>query len=395
MKICLLNDSFPPLIDGVANTVVNYAEILTKTFGDEVVVATPKYPHTNYDNYPYKVIAYQSIATEKIAGYRLGNSYSPEALFKIAAFSPDIIHTHCPFSSLLLAKHIRSMVKAPIILTYHTKFDIDIARRVKYKMATNTIVKGLAKFMTITDEVWTVSQGAGQSLRNIGYKGDYRIMPNGVDFPKGRIDQETVNKVTGSYDLPQGIPIYMFVGRIFKYKGLPLIIDALDRLNKSGRDFRMLFIGDGPDLKEIKKEVQEKGLDSKVIFLGKIMDRDVLRTWYTRGNLFLFPSTYDTNGIVVREAAACEVASVLIKDSCAAEGIISERNGFLIEENAESLFEMLYKIGDNLEMLNKVGINASNELYMSWEDAVGLARKNYQRVYEENLKKLAELASAQ
>ena len=78
------------------------------------------------------------------------------------------------------------MVKAPIILTYHTKFDIDIARRVKYKMATNTIVKGLAKFMTITDEVWTVSQGAGQSLRNIGYKGDYRIMPNGVDFPKGR-----------------------------------------------------------------------------------------------------------------------------------------------------------------------------------------------------------------
>ena len=28
--ICLLNDSFPPLIDGVANTVVNYAQELTK-----------------------------------------------------------------------------------------------------------------------------------------------------------------------------------------------------------------------------------------------------------------------------------------------------------------------------------------------------------------------------
>ena len=29
-SICLLNDSFPPLIDGVANTVVNYAQELTK-----------------------------------------------------------------------------------------------------------------------------------------------------------------------------------------------------------------------------------------------------------------------------------------------------------------------------------------------------------------------------
>ena len=29
-NVCLLNDSFPPLIDGVANAVVNYADILLK-----------------------------------------------------------------------------------------------------------------------------------------------------------------------------------------------------------------------------------------------------------------------------------------------------------------------------------------------------------------------------
>ena len=39
-SICLLNDSFPPLIDGVANTVVNYARELTK-LGDRAIVVTP------------------------------------------------------------------------------------------------------------------------------------------------------------------------------------------------------------------------------------------------------------------------------------------------------------------------------------------------------------------
>ena len=49
MKIVLLNDSFPPIIDGVANAVLNYAEVLTNGFHDEVVVATPRYPKVDYD----------------------------------------------------------------------------------------------------------------------------------------------------------------------------------------------------------------------------------------------------------------------------------------------------------------------------------------------------------
>lgn len=43
MNICLLNDSFPPQIDGVANAVVNYAENLKKHNHSPIVV-TPKFP---------------------------------------------------------------------------------------------------------------------------------------------------------------------------------------------------------------------------------------------------------------------------------------------------------------------------------------------------------------
>ena len=48
MKICLLNDSFAPVIDGVVNVVMNYANYLTTDHGAEVIVGTPRYPDADY-----------------------------------------------------------------------------------------------------------------------------------------------------------------------------------------------------------------------------------------------------------------------------------------------------------------------------------------------------------
>ena len=50
--ICLLNDSFPPLIDGVANAVVNYAENLRES-GDTPIVITPAHPQADDRPFPY------------------------------------------------------------------------------------------------------------------------------------------------------------------------------------------------------------------------------------------------------------------------------------------------------------------------------------------------------
>ena len=72
-NICLLNDSFPPLIDGVANTVVNYATYLTKS-GSSAVVITPYYPCTDDSNFSFPVIRYPSIDTTRLVGYRTGAS---------------------------------------------------------------------------------------------------------------------------------------------------------------------------------------------------------------------------------------------------------------------------------------------------------------------------------
>ena len=74
MKVTLLNDSFPPVIDGVANVVMNYAKILQEEKLADVMVATPAYPGAEYHSYPYWVVPYQSFDTTKIVkGYRAGN----------------------------------------------------------------------------------------------------------------------------------------------------------------------------------------------------------------------------------------------------------------------------------------------------------------------------------
>ena len=122
MKVCLLNDSFPPVIDGVANVVTNYAENLVRGHGADVVVGTPRYPEADYSGYPYAVVPYQSFDTGAIlSGYRTGNPFSAKYVAELAAFAPDVIHTHCPAASTMLARLLREQTDAPVIFTYHTK----------------------------------------------------------------------------------------------------------------------------------------------------------------------------------------------------------------------------------------------------------------------------------
>ena len=385
MKVCLLNESFPPVIDGVVNVLMNYANYMMSDFGAEIEVGTPRYPDGKYDEYPYKVVAYPSFdTTAQTNGYRTGNPLVGKEVSELADFGPDIIHSHGPASATVVARLVREMTGAPIIFTYHTKYDIDIRRAAKIDLIADETIKAMVGNIEACDDIWVVSDGAGKSLKALGFQGDYRVMNNGVDFAKGRVDKEAVDKATAGYDLPEDVPMFLYVGRLINYKNLPLILDALKILSDSGQDFRMVFIGKGPDKEVLEQKAAELGLmggeNPKVFFTGPIYDRDVLRAWNTRGDLFLFPSTFDTNGLVVREAAACGLASVLIKDSCAAEGITDDRNGFIIEESAEAMAQLLMRVCKDLDHVHDVGQHAMDEIYLSWQECVAKAYERYQYI---------------
>ena len=166
------------------------------------------------------------------------------------------------------------------------------------------------------------------------------------------------------------------------YKGIRIILDGLKRLAGDGADFRMVFVGGGNDKEEIVACTHALGLDGRVQFCEPIRDRDRIRAWYCRADLFLFPSTFDTNGLVVREAAACGLASVLVAGSCAAEDVTDGESGFLIEENAASMAAMLRRLLAEPEAMKRVGEGAQREIYVSWEAAVAHAYEQYHAVVE-------------
>ena len=166
------------------------------------------------------------------------------------------------------------------------------------------------------------------------------------------------------------------------YKGVRLILDALKKLREEHLDFRMILIGDGAEKEEMIRYGEESGLSDRLIFTGAVRDRTLLRTYFTRADLFLFPSTFDTNGIVVREAAACGLASVLVRGSCAAEGIEDGVNGLLTEENADMIAETLLRYGKDFGAMKTLGENAMNQLYIPWRASVEHAVKRYREVLE-------------
>ena len=391
MKVCLLNDSFPPVIDGVVNVMMNYADHLQREHGADIMVGTPQYPGADYGSYPYPVVPYQSFDTATITnGYRTGNPFASQPVMTMAGFAPDLIHSHCPASATVIARLLREKTGAPIVFTYHTKYDIDIERAVKLRPLAQEGIRAMVSNIEACDDVWVVSRGAGESLKALGFGGEYLVMNNGVDFEKGRVQPNEVSRVTSGYDLPENIPVFLYVGRLITYKGLPMILDALKLLSEKGQDFRMVFVGKGPDQELLEKRAEELGLTEKTpdtpgkcLFIGPVYDRDVLRAWNCRADLFLFPSTFDTNGLVVREAAACGLASVLVEGSCAAEGVTDGRNGFLIEENAESMAAFLEKACRNVEGLHEAGRHAMDEIYLSWGACVNTAYDRYQYVLEQ------------
>ena len=380
LGICLLNDSFPPVVDGVANAVLNYARCLTEG-GDRVTVGTPEYPDVT-DDYPFPVIRYPSVDTSRMVGYRAGNPFDRAVVNALSERGFDLIHTHCPVASTILARILREKNQKPVVFTYHTKFDIDIENSVRSPLVQETAVKLLVNNVSACDEVWVVSRGAGENLRSLGYEGDYIVMPNGVDLTRGRAPQTAVDALNERWDLRTGAPVYLFLGRIMWYKGLRLILDALARVKAAGRDFRMVFVGDGMDRAEVEAYAEQLGLSELCRFTGAERDRETIRAWYTRADLFLFPSTFDTNGLVVREASACSLASVLVRGSCAAEDIVHGDTGILIEENAESLAAALTAPEANRETFRRIGENAGEKIYLSWTDAVKGARKQYMSVIE-------------
>lgn len=376
MIIGQFSDSFPPIADGVARVVKNYA-LWQHTKDDTCYVVTPGVPGDDY-NYPFPVLTYNSFSIPFKRSYRTGipqlDRHFCHSLKKI---NFDIIHAHSPFPTGELGRKIAYEQGIPLVATLHSKFRDDFKQYLKSELITDLLIKRVLYFFNHADDVWTVSEAAVDILREYGYKKDVFVVNNACDIePKERC-KETDDLVNHKFGIPNNIPVFVYVGQHVWQKNIKLIIEGLKLVHEKNYDFRMIFVGDGDKRHEAEALVSEYGMSDKVTFAGIIQDRELITNIYSRGTALLFPSLYDMSSLVVKEAAAMSCPAVLVKGSTTSLGVIDKKNGFLVENDAQSLADTIIKIIDHPEMTQQVGKNARSTLYSSWKDSAEIAKERY------------------
>lgn len=381
LKVGLGSDAFPPTTDGISNVVQNYAYQISRGLGEPVII-TPKNPNQQDCKYDYEIFRYKSWWLPSKEGYSIGWPFKDELHQAIIDMNFDILHSHAPLATSYYFRRVVEKKKIPVVLTYHTKYEYDIDRRVPTKPAKDFAYHFLLNNINAADEVWITSNGTVDSLRKLGYEGDYILMPNGCDMPVVSASENEIKELKQKLNIAQNVPVFIYSGRMIWYKNIRLILDACAKLKRDGKEFKLIMLGFGADENAIKRYINKLGLWNNVIWTGKIIDRRTIQEYYIVSDILLFPSVFDTNGLVVREAASAATPSLLVRGSCAAEGITDGETGFLCMESAHSIASTLEKIADNRELIRKVGGNAQSDIYISWEDAVKKAYDRYHIVID-------------
>lgn len=379
----LFNDSFPPVMDGVALAVQNYARWINNK-NVPVCVVTPDYPDT--EEQPYLVYRYISMPLYRRKPYRIG---LPELDFKIKSqldkIDFGIIHAHCPFSSGSLGHKIAKDNNVPFVATFHSKFRDDFERAVYNKRLANQMVKKVINFFEKADEVWIPQASVEETIREYGFKGKVEVVDNGNDFVTDQAILPIKNNAREKFGIPNDKLVFLFVGQHIWEKNTRLILETLAKIDDI--DFKMFFVGTGYAREGLKTLANELNLTEKVSFEGSVVDREKLKEYYAVADLFLLPSLYDNAPLVIREAAALHTPSVMVQGSTAASIISNDYNGFLIENSIASFSDKLRDLSKKREIIETVGETASKTIARSWENVIDEVLDRYKHLIERKEKK--------
>ena len=375
-NIGLFNESFPPVMDGVAVCVENYARWMQEKVGG-VSVITPRNPGADYSDKPYEVLDYMSVPVPFRAPYVTGISeIDPAFLQQLFKRRFKIVHAHSPFVCGMTAARVARLQKIPLVATFHSKYREDFARVIPAEAMLDAVVKEIVRFYKRADAVWVPQESVKEVLYSYGYKGPVDVMPNGCDLA-GDYPESYFRDARASLGLADGLFTLLYVGQHIWEKNLRLTIEALARIKDL--PFRMFFVGTGYAENDMKEMVARLGIADKVTFAGRITDRERLKQYYAAADLFLFPSLYDTDGLVVREAAAFGTPSVMLNEASASGMLTDGETGFKIAGTLDDYEALLRALAVDPARLKAVGRGARS-IVRSWEDIAGEALDRYNAI---------------
>jgi glycosyltransferase involved in cell wall biosynthesis len=156
------------------------------------------------------------------------------------------------------------------------------------------------------------------------------------------------------YGLSDYTYVFGVMARLDFQKGHVYLFDAICKLLKKRKDFKLLVIGDGAQKEELKRKVLELGIDSHVIFTGFQKD---LPGYHGILDVHVLPSLFEGLPLGLIEASAMERPVIATDVDGSPEVIVKNETGILVPpRNAEKLAEAMEYALDNKDEMKFMGI---------------------------------------
>jgi alpha-maltose-1-phosphate synthase len=359
MKALFLTNEYPPNIYGGAGVHVDYLsrelakimDVEVSCFGDQDV----EQPHLKVKGFGVDAASFRSPKNLNSVFGAIRRCTD----FNTAGIDADVVHCHTWYSHFggILAKlnyHV------PMVLTVHSLEPLRPWKREQlgYGYDCSTWLEKTATEMA--DAVVAVSEGTKTDILRL-FNVDparIRIIYNGIDpeeyYPRKSVDLLPKNGIDPDK------PFILFVGRIARQKGIIHLVNAIKYLDPG---FQVVLCAGAPDTPEIAEEMKRAVTEAQskregVIWIDKMVTKDVVYQLYTHAAVFVCPSIYEPFGIINLEAMACETAVVASAVGGIKEVVVDGETGFLVplEQRQTTPFEAVDPVQFSRDMAEKINL---------------------------------------
>ena len=290
MKIAFFTETFLPKVDGIVTRLTKTIEFLTKN-GDEVIVFCPEGCPDSYKG--ATIVGVAAMPLPLYPELKLGLP-GPAVSDKLEAFKPDLIHVVNPAVLGLGGIWLAKTNNIPLIASYHTHlpkylehYGMGMLEPLLWELLKAAHNQALLNLCTSTAMVNELEEKGIQRTA---------LWQRGVDTtnfrPELRSDKMR-EKLFGKYQKTDSLLIY--VGRLSAEKQIERIKPVLDNIPGAC----LALVGDGPYRGQLEKIFE----NTQTSFIGYLSGEE-LASAYASGDIFLFPSSTETLGLVLLEAMA-------------------------------------------------------------------------------------------
>lgn len=373
MKIGIFSDYYKPQVNGVV-AVIDILENNFKKLGHEVVIFAPKPFH--YKETKPNVVRFPAIQGLFYDDYLTSVFFPAVELRKIKRQKLDVVLVLTPSQVGLLGIAAAKKFNLPLITQYSTdvyeyvrlypeampgvlaltgiasvslkgggKALANIANDLRHRRKTNikfsqSLVKNCVTMLhNNCDIVIALSRKKQKQLLEWKTQSRVELLPTGVDaIPP----TPNLLKLRHKLNIPPDAKVILYVGRIAAEKNLDLLVDCFDRVNDVMPNTYLLMVGDYEYRPILEEKASHKRHADKIIFAGRIPRRQ-LGDYYAIGDVFVFPSITDTQGLVVHEAAMAGLPLILV-DREVSELVIPNKTGLFARNNPRNLANTILKL---------------------------------------------------